>query len=73
MPEIIVLYKTERKSHLIDIAVPGDKGTELKEQKKVENYSELRGKVKKDLEKVEIWIVPVVIEVLRVTSKRLED
>ena len=41
-PDIVVLYKTERKCHLIDIAVPVDKRTELKEQEKIDNYIELR-------------------------------
>ena len=36
-PDIVVLYKTERKSHLIDIAVPVDKRIELKEQEKIDN------------------------------------
>ena len=40
--DIVVLYKTERKCHLIDIAVPVDKRTELKEQEKKDNYIELR-------------------------------
>ena len=31
-PSIVVLYKTERKRHLINIAVPGDKRIELKEE-----------------------------------------
>ena len=46
-PDIVVLHKTERKCHLTDIAVPGDKRIELKEQEKIDNYSELRRKVKK--------------------------
>ena len=46
-PYIVVLYKNERKCHFIDIAVPGDKRTELKEQEKIYNYTELRQEVKK--------------------------
>ena len=46
-PDIVVLYKTKRKCHLIDIAVPRDKKIELKEQEKVDNYSELREEVKR--------------------------
>ena len=30
-PDILVLFKTEKKCHLIDIAVPGDKRIELTE------------------------------------------
>ena len=42
-PDIIILYKTEGKCHLIDIAVPGDKRIELKEQKKIDNYRTKKG------------------------------
>ena len=36
-PDKIVLYKTERKCHVIDISVPGDKRIELKEREKIDN------------------------------------
>ena len=39
-PDIVVLHKNERKCHLIDIAVPLNKRTELKEQEKIDNYAE---------------------------------
>ena len=44
-----MLYKTERKCHLIDVAVLGVKRIELKEKVKVFNYSEVRQEVKKNL------------------------
>ena len=63
-PDIAVLYKTERKCHLIDIAVPGDKRSEQKEQEKIDSYSELRQEVKK------IWnLSQMVIVALGVTSR----
>ena len=65
--------KTERKCHLIDIAVPWDKRTELKEQENVDNYSELRREVKKIWNLSQVVVVPVVIGALGVTSKRLKD
>ena len=49
-PEIVVLHKNERKCHLTDIAVPGDKRIELKEQEKIDNYTKLKQEVKKNLE-----------------------
>ena len=49
-PGIVVLYKNERKCHLIDTAVPGDKRIELKEQEKIDNYTKLKQEVKKNLE-----------------------
>ena len=72
-PDIVVLYKTERKCHLIDIAVPVDKRAELKEQEKKDNYIELRQEVKKIQNLSQVVIVPVVIGALRVTSKTLKD
>ena len=73
MPDITVLYKNERKCHFIDISVPGDKRTELKEQKKIDNYIELREDVKKIWNLSQVVVVPVVIGALGVTSKRLKD
>ena len=35
--DIVVLYKTERKCHLIDIAVLEEKRIELKEQERIDN------------------------------------
>ena len=72
-PDIVVLYKNERKCHLIDIAVPGDKRIELKEQEKIDSYSKLRREVKKIWNLSQVVVVPVVIESLGVTSKRLKD
>ena len=72
-PNVVMLYKTERKCHLIDIAVPGDKRIELKEQEKVDIYSELRTEGKNILNFSQLVVIPVVIGALGVTSKRLKD
>ena len=53
--------------------MPGDKWIELKEQEKIDSYSELRRKVKKIWDLSQVVDDPVVMEVLRVTSKRLKD
>ena len=66
-----MLYKTERKCHVIDTAVPGDKRIGLKEQEKVDNYS--YQEVKKIWNLSQIVLVPVVIGTLAVTSKRLVE
>ena len=63
-PGIVVLYHTERKCHLIDVAVPGDKRIELKEQEKIDNYIELRREVKKIWNSSQVVAVPVVIGTL---------
>ena len=72
-PDIVVLCKTETTCHLIDIAVPGDKRIEFKEQEKTDNYSELRREVKKIWNLPQVVAIPVVIGALGVTSKRLKD
>ena len=72
-PDIVVLYKIERKYHLIDITVNGDKKIESKEQEKIDNYRELRREVKKIWKLSVVVVVPVVIGALGVTPKRLED
>ena len=69
-PDIVVLYKNERKCHLIDMVVPGDKRIELKEQEKIDNYTELRQEVKKIWNLSQVVVVPVVTGALGVTSKR---
>ena len=71
-PNIVVLYKTERKCHFIDIAVPRDKRIELQEQENVDNHSELRREVKKIWILFKAVVVPVLIGALGVTSKRLK-
>ena len=43
-PDIVVLYKTERKCHRIDIDVSGDKRIYFREQEKIDNYSQLSRK-----------------------------
>ena len=59
--------------HLIDIVVPRGKRIELKEQEKIDNYSELRREVKKIWNLSQVVVVPVVIRALGLTSKRLKD
>ena len=60
--DIVVLYKTERRCHFIDITVPGDKRIELQKQemKTIWNLSQ-------------VVVAPVVIGALGVTSKILKD
>ena len=68
-----MLYKTERKCELIDIAVPVDKRIELKEQEKIDSYSEVRREVKKFWNLSQVVVVPVVIGAQGVLLKRLTD
>ena len=68
-----MLYENERKCHLIDIALPGGKRIEFKEQEKIDNYTELRLEVKKIWNLSQAVVIPVVIGALGVTSQRLKD
>ena len=58
---------------IIDIAVAGDKRIELKDQEKIDNYSELRREMKKIWNLSQVVVVLVEIGALGVTSKRLKD
>ena len=71
--DTVVLYKTERKCHLIDIAAPEHKRIKLNEQENRDNYSELRRKVKSIWYLSQFGVVSVVIRALGVTSKGLKD
>ena len=53
--------------------MPGDKRTELREQEKIENYSELRREMKNISNLSQVVVVSVVTEALGVTSKRFKD
>ena len=69
-----MLLNTENLNcHLIDIAVPGDKRIELKEQENIDHYSQLRQEVRKIWTLSQVVVVPVVIGALGLTSKRLND
>ena len=67
-----VLDKTERKCHLVDVAMPGDKRIELKEQEKIDNYSELRWEVKKIWNLSQVVVAPIGTGALGVTLKKLK-
>ena len=61
-----MLYKTERKFHLIDIFVPGEKKIELK------LIIKLRRKVKNIWNFFQVALVPIAIRALGVTLKRFK-
>ena len=65
--------KLNKKCHLIDIVVPGDKRIELKEQGKIDVYSKLTREVKKIWNLSQVVVVPVVIGALGVAPKKLKD
>ena len=53
--------------------MPEDKRFELKEQEKIDNYSELRRGMKKIWNLSQVVVVSVVIGTLGVASKRVQD
>ena len=72
-PEFSPWPKIERRCQIIDIAVPGDKRVEMKEQEKIENYSKLKREVKKIWKMSQVAVVPIFVGALGVTSKKLND
>ena len=72
-PDIVVLYKLKESVTLLILLCLEIKRIELKEQEKVNNYSELKREVKKIWNLSQVMVVPVVIAALGVTSKRLKD
>ena len=68
-PDIIVIYKKERKGIIIDIAVPADANVMEKEQEKVEKYQDLRREIARLWKLKRIEVVPVVIGALGSVTK----
>ena len=67
-PDIVMVYKKERKCQLTDIAIPGDGRVELKEHEKIDNYNELTKYVKKIWNLTYVGIVSIIVGTLGITS-----
>ena len=72
-PDIVIVYKKERKCQLIDIAIPGERRVELKEHEKVDNYNKLKREVKKIWSLTYVNIVSIIVGALGTTPKNLKD
>ena len=66
------MEKEEKKYLIVDIAIPDDKNAEVKKERKVQKYDELKWEIKELWSMKRVDVVPVVIEALDTVSKKLE-
>ena len=66
----MLLDKTKKMCHLIDIAVPGDIRVASKEMEKIEKYQDLARELRK-IWQVKVKVVPVVVGALGTIPKAL--
>ena len=71
-PDIVVVNKNERSCAIIDIAIPGDIRVSEKEKEKIERYQELKREIKRMWNIRSIKVIPVVVEALGSTSRKLK-
>ena len=69
-PDIILVRKKKKECIIIDIAVPGDIRTQMKEDEKIEKYENLRREISK-LWGVQPTVIPNIIGALGTTSVTL--
>ncbi len=70
-PDVVVLDKTKKMCHLIDIAQPGDIRVAKKETEKIQKYQDLARELCK-IWQVKVKVVPVVVGALGTIPKALE-
>ena len=46
-PDMIIIDKTSKKSQIVDFTVPTDRRIEFSQQKKIENYQDLKHELQK--------------------------
>ena len=71
-PDIVVVKKTSRTCHIIDVACPGDCRIRLKEEEKVNKYRDLAFEVKTLWKMKKVTTTPIVIGALGTSTDRLE-
>ena len=68
---MIVIDKTSKRAQIVDCAVPADHRIEISQQRKIENYQDLKRELKK-LWNLKTFIAPIVIGALGTIPKSLE-
>ena len=71
-PDIVVANKNERSCTIIDIVIPGDIRVSEKEKEKIDRYQELKREIKRMSNTRSIKVIPMVVEALGITSKKLK-
>ena len=70
-PDMIIINKTSKKAQSVDFAVPTDHRIEIFQQRKIENYQDLKPELQK-FSNLKTSIVPIVIGALGTIPKSLE-
>ena len=71
-PGMIIIDKTSKKAQVIDFAVPADHRTEISQQRKIENYQDLKCELQK-LRNLKISRWSIVIGALTTIPKSLKN
>ena len=69
---IVVVNKQEKKSAIIDIAVPADKRIGEKENEKIEKYQDLKREIARMWSMRTVQVVPIVVGSLGSVTKNLD-
>ena len=72
-PDIVFVDKENKNRLIIDIACPGDRRVDIKQEEKINKYLDLAIEIKELWKMKGVKVVPVVIGVLGTIPKRLED
>ena len=67
----MLVYKSKKSCHIIDVAIPEDSGVKEKEEEKIEKYQNLASELRRMWE-VKTKVVPNVLETLGTVSLRLK-
>ena len=68
---MIIIDKNSKKTHVVDFAVPADHRIEVSQQRKIENFQDLKRELQK-LWNLKISMAPVVIGAFGTIPKSLE-
>ena len=70
-PDLVLIDKSKKSCHIIDVAIPEDSGVKEKEPERVEKYQNLARELKRMWE-VKTKVVPVVLVALGTVPLRLK-
>lgn len=72
-PDITLINKREKKTYLIDIAIPNDANITQKEQEKITKYTPLAIELKELWKQETVTIVPIIISATGITTKNFPN
>ena len=71
-PDLVIINKIEKTSHIIDVAIPGYERVLAKETEKIEKYDELRRELER-LWKVKAKVAPIITDALGTVTRNLDS